>query len=67
VRGRKMKAIIKCPKCGAEVEEMDCSDFDITNDDIILNKWGECTKCKVEIWWDEIVPNNPIVKIISVE
>lgn len=60
-------AIIRCPKCGADVEEMDCSDFDITDDDVILSKWGECTKCKAEIWWDEYVPNNPIVKIISIE
>ena len=62
-----MKAIIKCPKCGAEVEEMDCSDFDITNDVIILNKWGECTECKAEIWWDEIVPYTPLIRITSIE
>lgn len=61
-------AKVKCPKCGADIEEMDCSDFDITDDDIILTKWGRCTKCEAEIWWDEYVPNNPRVKdIISVE
>jgi endogenous inhibitor of DNA gyrase (YacG/DUF329 family) len=62
-----MMAIIKCPKCGAEVEEMDCLDFDITDEVIIFRKWGECTKCKAEIGWDEFVPNNPIIKNIMVD
>ena len=60
-------ARIKCPKCGADVWEIDCIDFDITDDDIILEKWGKCLECNAEIVWNEIVPNNPIVKIISVE
>lgn len=62
-----MKAIIKCPKCGEDVEEMDCSDFDITDDDIILTKWGRCTKCEAEIEWNEYVPNIPIVRITSIK
>ena len=60
-------ARIKCPKCGEKVWEIDCLDFDITDDDIILEKWGKCSECNAEIVWNEIVPNNPIVKIISVE
>jgi endogenous inhibitor of DNA gyrase (YacG/DUF329 family) len=60
-------AKIKCPKCGADVEEIDCLDFEITDDDVILKKWGMCTKCKAEIEWNEYVPNNPIVRITSIE
>lgn len=56
-----MIALIKCLKCGADIEERDCSDIDITNDDIILEKWGICTECEAEIWWEEVVPNNPII------
>ena len=59
--------IMKCPNCGAEVEEMDCIDFDVFGDDIIFKKCGECTKCETEVVWHEIVPNKPRIKIISVE
>ena len=62
-----MIALIKCPKCGADIEERDCSDIDITNDDIVLEKWGICTECEAEIWWDEVVPNNPIIRNVTVE
>lgn len=60
-------ARIKCPMCKSDVEEKDCSDFDITDDVIILNKWGECIECKAEIWWDEIIPNCPAIKIVLVQ
>jgi hypothetical protein len=60
-------AKVKCPKCWVEVKEMDCLDIETNDDDIILRKWGICTKCKAEIGWNEYVPNIPIVRITSIE
>ena len=60
-------AKIKCPKCGAKVEEMDCLEIEIADDVIILKKWGECIGCKAEIGWDEVVPNNPTIEKITVD
>jgi hypothetical protein len=57
----------KCPKCWAEIKEMDCLDFELTKDDVILKKWGICTKCKAEIGWNELVPYTPLIRITSIE
>ena len=38
----------KCPKCGADVIDINFGDFQVTSDCLIIDVIATCTKCNTE-------------------